>query len=264
MRIHHLNCGSLRKVPPLVGEGPPEATADRRATVCHCLLIETDADGLVLVDTGLGTADLNDPEGALGADWVAYAERTGPGGKRAAADRPPRLRAGGPTPHRAHPSTPRPRRRAAGLSARAGPCAPRRVPGRHGSRAPAPPAQPRPLHAGAPGARPVADARRPGRGHGVVRLPGAGTSARARLRTAAGAPAGPLRGARGRRRPRRCRTVASARGRRVHVPRRDRADPAVVPPRLRPDPARRADRCRGPRRHARPVCAPSTATTGTG
>ncbi|MFE4588939.1 MBL fold metallo-hydrolase [Streptomyces laurentii] len=74
MRIHHLNCGSLRKVPPLGGEGPPEAMAGRRATVCHCLLIETDADGLVLVDTGLGTADRHDPEGALGADWVAYAE----------------------------------------------------------------------------------------------------------------------------------------------------------------------------------------------
>ncbi|MFJ1566197.1 MBL fold metallo-hydrolase [Streptomyces erythrochromogenes] len=34
---------------------------------------ETDADGLVLVDTGLGTADLREPDRALGADWVAYA-----------------------------------------------------------------------------------------------------------------------------------------------------------------------------------------------
>lgn len=29
--------------------------------VCHCLLVETDAQGLVLVDTGFGTGDLADP-----------------------------------------------------------------------------------------------------------------------------------------------------------------------------------------------------------
>ncbi|MFF9806684.1 MBL fold metallo-hydrolase [Streptomyces coeruleorubidus] len=44
------------------------------AAVCHCLLIETDSDGLVLVDTGLGTADLQHPDRSLGADWVAYAQ----------------------------------------------------------------------------------------------------------------------------------------------------------------------------------------------
>ncbi|MBB5117995.1 MBL fold metallo-hydrolase [Streptomyces eurocidicus] len=44
------------------------------AAVCHCLLIETDSDGLVLVDTGLGTADLQDPDRSLGTDWVAYAQ----------------------------------------------------------------------------------------------------------------------------------------------------------------------------------------------
>ncbi|MET8009162.1 MBL fold metallo-hydrolase [Streptomyces sp. NPDC005271] len=44
------------------------------AAVCHCLLIETDADGLILVDTGLGTADLKHPDRSLGADWVAYAQ----------------------------------------------------------------------------------------------------------------------------------------------------------------------------------------------
>ncbi|WP_418958966.1 MBL fold metallo-hydrolase [Streptomyces tritici] len=68
MRIHHLNCGSLREIPPLGAEG------GARAAVCRCLLIETDADGLVLVDTGLGTADLEDPGGRLGADWAAYAQ----------------------------------------------------------------------------------------------------------------------------------------------------------------------------------------------
>ncbi|MGZ9929280.1 MBL fold metallo-hydrolase [Streptomyces sp. NC-S4] len=73
MRIHHLNCGSLRTIAPLGAE--PAAGAAHRAppAVCHCLLIETDTDGPVLVDTGLGTADLRRPDRALGADWVAYA-----------------------------------------------------------------------------------------------------------------------------------------------------------------------------------------------
>ncbi|MGW1605940.1 MBL fold metallo-hydrolase [Streptomyces eurythermus] len=74
MRIHHLNCGSMREIPPLYEESAGASAADRaRPLVCHCLLIETDADGLVLVETGLGTAGLPDPERSLGADWVAYA-----------------------------------------------------------------------------------------------------------------------------------------------------------------------------------------------
>jgi glyoxylase-like metal-dependent hydrolase (beta-lactamase superfamily II) len=38
--------------------------------VCHCLLIEG-RDGLILVDTGLGTADVADPRGRLGGAFVA-------------------------------------------------------------------------------------------------------------------------------------------------------------------------------------------------
>ncbi|MGI5128842.1 MBL fold metallo-hydrolase [Pseudonocardia sp. CA-107938] len=51
MKVHHLNCGTMR---------PPGA-----AVVCHVLLIETD-DGLVLVDSGYGLADLADPGKRLG------------------------------------------------------------------------------------------------------------------------------------------------------------------------------------------------------
>ncbi len=59
MRIHHLSCGSLcphggRLVG---GEGGPLARAE---VVCHCLLIES-SDGLVLVDTGFGSADARNP-----------------------------------------------------------------------------------------------------------------------------------------------------------------------------------------------------------
>jgi glyoxylase-like metal-dependent hydrolase (beta-lactamase superfamily II) len=47
MKVHHLNCGTMR--PPAV---PPIVT--------HVLLVETD-NGLVLVDTGYGLADIVDP-----------------------------------------------------------------------------------------------------------------------------------------------------------------------------------------------------------
>lgn len=74
MRIHHLNCGSLLKIPPLRPETSAGVVNGDLAAVCHCLLIETDSDGLILVETGLGTVDLQDPARSLGADWVAYAQ----------------------------------------------------------------------------------------------------------------------------------------------------------------------------------------------
>lgn len=74
MRVRHLNCGSLRKIPPLGEEPAGDRKDPELAAVCHCLLIETDSDGLILVDTGLGTADRRRPGSRLGADWVAYAQ----------------------------------------------------------------------------------------------------------------------------------------------------------------------------------------------
>jgi glyoxylase-like metal-dependent hydrolase (beta-lactamase superfamily II) len=68
MKIHHLNCGSVRTIEATY-DGPPPAHA-----VNHCLLVETDADGLVLVETGLGLGDVRDPDATLGADWVTMAE----------------------------------------------------------------------------------------------------------------------------------------------------------------------------------------------
>ncbi|MDT0466422.1 MBL fold metallo-hydrolase [Streptomyces gibsoniae] len=64
MRIHHLNCGSLRTIEATY-DGPQPTSA-----VNHCLLVETDADDLVLVETGLGLGDVRDPSGTLGAQWV--------------------------------------------------------------------------------------------------------------------------------------------------------------------------------------------------
>ncbi|MBU8894749.1 MBL fold metallo-hydrolase [Corallococcus sp. M34] len=68
MRIHHINCGTLCPASSrlVVGEGSLFA---RARLVCHCLLIES-SDGLVLVDTGLGTRDLQDPKGRLGKRFV--------------------------------------------------------------------------------------------------------------------------------------------------------------------------------------------------
>lgn len=56
MHIHHLNCATMR--PPLAPQ-----------MVAHVLLLER-SDGLVLVDTGFGTADLAQPK-RLGRPFVA-------------------------------------------------------------------------------------------------------------------------------------------------------------------------------------------------
>ncbi|WP_147944402.1 MBL fold metallo-hydrolase [Microbispora hainanensis] len=68
MKIHHLNCGSMRKLEP-IDDGMPSAHA-----VAHCLLVETDRDGLVLVEAGLGLGDVRDPAGSLAADWTEMVE----------------------------------------------------------------------------------------------------------------------------------------------------------------------------------------------
>ncbi|MFZ5755902.1 MAG: MBL fold metallo-hydrolase [Pseudomonadota bacterium] len=69
MRIHHLNCGTMC---PHGGKliGTPGGWLSPGRMVCHCLLVESN-DGLVLVDTGMGTGDLADPAGSLGRPFVA-------------------------------------------------------------------------------------------------------------------------------------------------------------------------------------------------
>lgn len=63
MRVHHLNCGTMAPFGGrlLDGTGSPFGCA---RLVCHCLLIETE-DGLVLVDTGFGLADVARPKETL-------------------------------------------------------------------------------------------------------------------------------------------------------------------------------------------------------
>jgi glyoxylase-like metal-dependent hydrolase (beta-lactamase superfamily II) len=69
MRICHLNCGSMREVDP-AGQGP--ATPARALN--HCLLVETDTAGLVLVETGFGTVDVERPAEALGETFLGRAQ----------------------------------------------------------------------------------------------------------------------------------------------------------------------------------------------
>jgi glyoxylase-like metal-dependent hydrolase (beta-lactamase superfamily II) len=63
-RVHHLNCGSMR---------PPIAVAigqrgwGRGLMVCHCLVIETARDGIVLVDSGFSSKESEDPRRLPGA-----------------------------------------------------------------------------------------------------------------------------------------------------------------------------------------------------
>jgi glyoxylase-like metal-dependent hydrolase (beta-lactamase superfamily II) len=59
MRIHHLNCGCMCPVGGKLWDGVSRGLTAH--LVCHCLLVETDRDGLVLVDTGFGSQDVERP-----------------------------------------------------------------------------------------------------------------------------------------------------------------------------------------------------------
>ena len=59
MRIHHLNCGTDCPLGGRLFDGRSKGLTG--PLVCHCLLIETDAHGLVLVDTGYGLRDVRHP-----------------------------------------------------------------------------------------------------------------------------------------------------------------------------------------------------------
>ena len=69
LRVHHINCGTMC---PHGGKliGTPGGWLDPGRMVCHCMVIET-TDGLVLVDTGVGTADVANPAAQLGRAFVA-------------------------------------------------------------------------------------------------------------------------------------------------------------------------------------------------
>ncbi len=59
MRIHHINCGTDCPLGGALFDGRSKGLTGH--LVCHCLLIETDAHGLVLIDTGYGLRDVDHP-----------------------------------------------------------------------------------------------------------------------------------------------------------------------------------------------------------
>ena len=63
LRIHHLNCMSLRPLGGRLIDGRA-GWFERARFVSHCLLVET-GDGLALIDTGLGLGDVLDPQQRL-------------------------------------------------------------------------------------------------------------------------------------------------------------------------------------------------------
>ena len=62
MRVHHLNCGCMCPVGGRLWDGVSHGPTGH--LVCHCLLVETDR-GLVMVDTGFGMQDIEQPYGRL-------------------------------------------------------------------------------------------------------------------------------------------------------------------------------------------------------
>ncbi|MEH3101691.1 MBL fold metallo-hydrolase [Sphingomonas adhaesiva] len=64
MRIHHLNCGTACPLGGALFDG--RSVGPLGHIVCHCLLIETQAHGLVLVDTGYGLRDVDHPHAVPG------------------------------------------------------------------------------------------------------------------------------------------------------------------------------------------------------
>ena len=69
MRVHHLSCGTDCPVGGALFDGRSKGPLGR--LVCHCLLIETDTAGLVLVDTGYGLRDVSKPFPRLSLPFAA-------------------------------------------------------------------------------------------------------------------------------------------------------------------------------------------------
>jgi glyoxylase-like metal-dependent hydrolase (beta-lactamase superfamily II) len=69
MRIHHLNCGCMCPWGGRLMDGISRGPTAR--LVCHCVLAETDR-GLVLVDTGFGTRDVEAPYERLSPLFIHF------------------------------------------------------------------------------------------------------------------------------------------------------------------------------------------------
>lgn len=68
MTVHHVNAGTMCPLGARYFTGDPGL--GRGLIACHCLVIES-SDGLVLVDTGMGTDDMRHPYRRLGIPFTA-------------------------------------------------------------------------------------------------------------------------------------------------------------------------------------------------
>ncbi|GAA4325946.1 MBL fold metallo-hydrolase [Pigmentiphaga soli] len=71
MRLHHLNCISTCPLGGHLMDGRADCLLCRGRLCCHCILAETPASGLVLVDTGFGLRDVHEPRTRLSAFFLA-------------------------------------------------------------------------------------------------------------------------------------------------------------------------------------------------
>ncbi len=72
MRVHHINCATFCPIGGFLVSGDINKSP---RIICHCLLIETN-DGLVLVDTGLGTWQLQNQIAGVGLGvYILYRPR---------------------------------------------------------------------------------------------------------------------------------------------------------------------------------------------
>lgn len=70
MRIHHLNCISSCPLGGRLMDGRSRSILERGELACHCLLVEL-PDCLMLVDTGMGRRDVQDPHSRLSGFFLA-------------------------------------------------------------------------------------------------------------------------------------------------------------------------------------------------
>jgi glyoxylase-like metal-dependent hydrolase (beta-lactamase superfamily II) len=70
VRVHHLNCISTCPLGGRLMDGRTPSILTRGELACHCLLVET-RSSLVLVDTGLGLRDVENPRSRLSGFFLA-------------------------------------------------------------------------------------------------------------------------------------------------------------------------------------------------
>jgi len=69
MKVHHLDCATMCPLARSWTNG--DGSFFERGKLCaHCLLIETDRHGLVLVDSGIGEDDVREPSKRLGGGFA--------------------------------------------------------------------------------------------------------------------------------------------------------------------------------------------------